>query len=106
MAEGPKCVHKRLPLSPGLTPQIGNAIPVNVIMFAPAMLLGLIGGILGAIFTITNLKISRLRRRLLAKVHSASLQKLLRFMEPPFIMVSHCENGESLREWGVTAKNS
>jgi chloride channel 7 len=67
--------------------QLGNAIPVNVIMFLPAMLLGFMGGILGAIFTITNLKISRFRRRVLGRVKRPLVQKMLRFLEPPLIMV-------------------
>lgn len=67
--------------------QLGNAIPVNVIMFIPAMLLGLIGGLLGAVFTVVNLKMSRIRRRLLAKVRKPIAQKVLRFLEPPLIMV-------------------
>ena len=56
-------------------------------MFAPAMLLGLIGGILGATFTIMNLKIARTRRRLFAKIKYPAIQKAVRFMEPPVIMV-------------------
>ncbi len=68
--------------------QVGNAIPVNVIMFAPAMLLGVIGGLMGAMFTIMNLKINRTRRRILTKVKRPMLQKVLRFLEPPLIMVS------------------
>ena len=67
--------------------QLGNAIPVNVIMFAPAMLLGFIGGIFGAIFTIMNLKISRLRRRLVTRIRRPFAQKCVRFLEPPLIMV-------------------
>lgn len=57
-------------------------------MFAPAMLLGVIGGLLGATFTIMNLKINRTRRRILAKVKNSYLQKMLRWFEPPLIMVS------------------
>ncbi|ELU08671.1 hypothetical protein CAPTEDRAFT_215079 [Capitella teleta] len=67
--------------------KLGNAIPVNVIMFAPAMLLGFIGGIFGAIFTILNLKITRLRRRLVSRIKPPFAQKIVRFMEPPIIMI-------------------
>lgn len=78
-------------MSLALFPQLGNAIPVNVIMFAPAMLLGFIGGIFGAIFTIMNLKITRLRRRLISRIKNSYAQKCVRFLEPPIIMVSsHC----------------
>jgi hypothetical protein len=67
--------------------QVGNTIPVNVIMFLPAALLGFIGGILGAVFTIANLKISRIRRRLIARVKQPTVQNIIRCIEPPFIMV-------------------
>ena len=70
-----------------LSTQVGNTIPVNLIMFAPAMLLGLIGGILGAIFTIMNLKMSRCRRKLFTKIRRPVVQKIVRFLEPPIIMV-------------------
>ena len=68
--------------------QVGNAIPVNVIMFAPAMFLGIIGGLMGATFTILNLKIARLRRRLIHKLKKPSAQKVIRFLEPPVLIVS------------------
>ena len=67
--------------------QLGNAIPVNVIMFLPATVLGMLGGVFGATFTITHLKISRLRRRILTKLRKPCLQKIVRFVEPLLIMV-------------------
>ena len=67
--------------------QAGNAIPVNVIMFLPAMALGCLGGVFGALFTITNLKMARLRRRVITRIRRPSLQKLCRFAEPLIIMV-------------------
>ena len=69
--------------------QLGSAIPVNVIMFAPAMLLGFIGGLLGALFTVANIKMARFRRRLMAKIRRPSVEKIVRFIEPPVIMVCH-----------------
>jgi chloride channel 7 len=56
-------------------------------MFAPAMILGLVGGILGAVFTVANLKMARLRRRLMAKIRRPTMEKIVRFIEPPVIMV-------------------
>jgi len=73
--------------------QLGNTIPVNVIMFLPAALLGFIGGILGAVFTIANLKVSRIRRRLIARVKQPFVQNILRCLEPPLIMVNWACNG-------------
>jgi len=67
--------------------QLGSAIPVNVIMFAPAVLIGIIGGVLGAIFTILNIKMARFRRRILTRLRHAVAQKILRFFEPLVIVV-------------------
>ena len=57
-------------------------------MFLPAMVLGCCGGLFGALFTITNLKIARLRRRVITRLRKPLLQKLCRFLEPLLIMVS------------------
>ncbi len=57
-------------------------------MFAPAMFLGIIGGLLGATFTIMNLKMSRLRRRIMTRIRHPMLQKMMRFFEPAMIIVS------------------
>ena len=60
---------------------------MNIIAFIPAALLGVIGGILGAIFTFINLKIARARKRLLAKVSKQRHQQVIRMLEPITIMV-------------------
>jgi len=67
--------------------QLGSAIPVNVIMFAPAVLIGVIGGVLGAIFTILNIKMARFRRRIFTRLRHVVSQKILRFFEPLVIVV-------------------
>ena len=72
---------------PTFATQAGNAIPVNIIMFIPAMVLGCLGGILGALFTILNLKIARLRRRVVTRMRKPRLQKIFKFCEPLLIMV-------------------
>ncbi|KAK2191553.1 hypothetical protein NP493_51g02024 [Ridgeia piscesae] len=67
--------------------KVGNAIPVNVIMFAPALLLGIVGGVSGAMFTVLNLKISRLRWRLLSTIKTPLAQQFVRCLEPTIIMM-------------------
>lgn len=57
-------------------------------MFIPTIIIGAIGGMLGAAFTIMNLKMTRGRKRLLAKMGNPHLQKVFRVCEPAFIMVS------------------
>ena len=65
---------------------------MNIIAFIPAALLGVIGGILGAIFTFINLKIARARKRLLAKVSKQRHQQVIRMLEPITIMVRDNKN--------------
>lgn len=36
---------------------VENYIPLNLLVFLPAIVLGSIGGVLGALFTFTNLKV-------------------------------------------------
>ena len=64
-------------------------------MFAPALLLGIVGGVSGAMFTVLNLKISRLRWRLLSTIKTPLAQQFVRCLEPTIIMVS--EDGCPLR---------
>lgn len=56
-------------------------------MFIPTIIIGLIGGLLGAVFTILHLKMTRGRKRLLANIQSEWLQKILRIFEPAVIIV-------------------
>ena len=56
-------------------------------MFAPAVLIGIIGGVLGAIFTILNIKMARFRRRMFTRLRHAAVQKIVRFFEPLVIVV-------------------
>ena len=75
-------------VTPDCCLQVSKGISVNIIAFIPAALLGIIGGILGAIFTFINLKIARARKRLLAKVPNRRQQQIIRMAEPIIIMVS------------------
>ena len=68
--------------------QVEKGIDVNILMFIPTVVIGVIGGLLGAAFTILNLKITRGRRKLLASFHEhVIMQKLFRVFEPALIMV-------------------
>ncbi|XP_074645246.1 chloride channel protein D-like isoform X2 [Tubulanus polymorphus] len=66
---------------------VNKGIAVNILAFIPSMLLGVIGGISGSLFTFLNLKIARARRRFLSKVRSEGVQKFLRLFEPVVIMI-------------------
>ena len=56
-------------------------------MFIPTAVIGIIGGLLGALFTILNLKMTRLRKKLLSSIQREWIQKLIRLFEPALIMV-------------------
>ncbi|XP_013401688.1 chloride channel protein B [Lingula anatina] len=66
--------------------RVRDALAINIIMFLPSVVLGIFGGILGAIFTIINLKIGRTRRAIMSKITNKWLEKLARFFEPLIIM--------------------
>lgn len=67
--------------------QVTKEIDLNIVGIIPAVLIGLLGGMLGGLFTFLNLKIQRARRRLLSKVKTSWLQKIVRMSEPIIIMV-------------------
>ncbi|XP_071176665.1 chloride channel protein C-like isoform X2 [Mytilus edulis] len=67
--------------------QIEKGIDVNILMFIPTMIIGVIGGILGAVFTIMTLKMARGRKRLLNAISNEWVQKIVRIFEPALIMI-------------------
>ena len=67
--------------------QIDSGVDVNLLMFIPTAVIGIIGGLLGALFTILNLKMTRLRKKLLSSIGREWIQKLIRLFEPALIMV-------------------
>ncbi|XP_071490057.1 chloride channel protein C-like [Diadema antillarum] len=67
--------------------QVREGLDVNIIMFIPTVIIGVIGGGLGALFVFTNLKLTRLRRRLLAQTKVPWQQKLMKLSEPCIIIV-------------------
>ncbi|XP_041376140.1 chloride channel protein C-like [Gigantopelta aegis] len=66
---------------------INKGVDVNILMFIPTVVIGLIGGITGALFTIINLKMARTRKRLMSSISRPWIQKTIRMVEPAIIMV-------------------
>ncbi|KAK6185139.1 hypothetical protein SNE40_007435 [Patella caerulea] len=66
---------------------INKGVDVNILMFIPTVIIGILGGTLGALFTIINLKITRGRKKLLARIKRNWIQKSVRLFEPAVIMV-------------------
>ncbi|XP_046549442.1 chloride channel protein B-like [Haliotis rubra] len=66
---------------------ISKGVNVNILMFIPTVVIGIIGGLTGALFTIINLKITRSRKRLLSRIGKSWGQKTFRLVEPAVIMV-------------------
>ena len=67
--------------------QIKEGVDINILMFIPAVIIGVIGGLMGSLFTIVNLKIHRLRKRNLAAIKKPWLVKFVRLAEPALVMV-------------------
>lgn len=68
--------------------QIDKGVDVNIIMFIPTVIIGTLGGGLGALFTIINLKLARVRRRFLARMQAKWKRNMFRMCEPAVLMVS------------------
>jgi len=66
---------------------MGSMLPVHVIMFLPAIVVGILGGVLGATFTVLNMRIVKHRSYIISLVHRSTTKKFLRMLEPVVIMV-------------------
>ena len=64
-----------------------DLIAVNVIAVIPAILLGIVGGILGSAFTQLNLLISRTRKRLMVRIKTKVGKNLVRMLETLGVLV-------------------
>ena len=69
--------------------------PVHLTMFPAAILVGIIGGVLGAIFTVINLFIVKKRAQFFDWVRHPAAKKFLRMLEVVIIMVSLMANERS-----------
>ena len=61
---------------------------MNVVVFVPAVLLGLVGGVLGALFTRLNATIVLTRRWLVGKIPNKTVQNLVKVLECVALVVS------------------
>ena len=65
---------------------VASGIDMNILALIPSVLLGIIGGVLGSLFTFINLKLVRLRKKILAGTKSPGISNLLKISEPVFIL--------------------
>ena len=68
--------------------QVMDSLDVNIIMFLPTVVLGVVGGLLGGMFVFINLKLARLRQAFISKASKKWKKKSLKIMEPCLIIVS------------------
>eukprot|EP01084_Bolivina_argentea_P233186 392810_1 len=59
---------------------VKQTIPTNIILFIPALIIGIFGGLFGSLFTFINLKINRFRNKYIVQ------KKYLRILEPVIIV--------------------
>ena len=64
-----------------------DLIAVNVIAVIPAILLGIVGGVLGSAFTQLNLLISRTRKKLMVRIKGKVAKNLVRMLETVAVLV-------------------
>ena len=67
--------------------QIDSGIDLNIIGVVPAVMLGVLGGLLGSLFITLNLRLSRARLGLLSKMPTRRLEQLLQVGEPLAIVL-------------------
>ncbi|KAF1412934.1 Chloride channel protein B, partial [Spheniscus magellanicus] len=67
-----------------------NLLDMNVLAFVPTILLGMLGGLLGAIFVSLNIKINKLRMQFFNSIPKLSLRKTSKLLETVFILVISC----------------
>ncbi|KAM7450840.1 hypothetical protein ABFA07_001533 [Porites harrisoni] len=67
--------------------QVSYDIGVNILAFIPTVILGIIGGLLGAAFTFIYLKIVRFRRSQIGKIKSVRWKNVAKISEPVLIMI-------------------
>ena len=58
-------------------------------MFLPAILVGIIGGVLGATFTLLNMRLVKQRSQLVNFFSRPAAKNVVRMLEPVIIMVSN-----------------
>ncbi|XP_033125254.1 chloride channel protein B-like [Anneissia japonica] len=66
--------------------QVREGLDVNILMFFPTVIIGVIGGVLGGLFVFCNLKMARFRRAKLAKIGDPLKKKFVRLLEPCIII--------------------
>ena len=77
------------------------SIQMHVTMYLPAILLGIVGGLLGALFTRVNVFINQKRKVILSKMKNVRLQQLIKMLEPCFIVVGFSASFDLILEADV-----
>ncbi|OXB75113.1 UNVERIFIED_CONTAM: hypothetical protein H355_003191 [Colinus virginianus] len=67
--------------------QVKNLLDVHVLAFIPTILLGMLGGLLGALFVSLNIKINRLRMQFFNSLPKSSLSKTNKLLETVLILI-------------------
>ncbi|EDV27121.1 uncharacterized protein TRIADDRAFT_54756 [Trichoplax adhaerens] len=66
--------------------QVKRGISINLVAFIPSIILGIIGGILGAFFTFLNVKIRRYRSSVMKRIKNKRWKTACKIAEPVLIM--------------------
>ncbi|NXT00093.1 CLCB protein, partial [Jacana jacana] len=71
---------------------VKNLLDMNVLAFIPTILLGMLGGLLGALFVSLNIKINKLRMQFFNSIPKLSLRKLIKSLRTVLCSFS-CQSG-------------
>ncbi|NXX82833.1 CLCB protein, partial [Urocolius indicus] len=64
-----------------------NLLDVNILAFVPTIALGILGGLLGALFVSLNIKINKLRIQFFNSIQKISLRKTSKLLETVLILI-------------------
>ncbi|NWQ74799.1 CLCB protein, partial [Columbina picui] len=64
-----------------------NLLDINVLAFIPTILLGILGGLLGALFVSLNIRINKLRMQFFNSIPKVSLRKASKLLETVLILI-------------------
>ncbi|XP_028592848.2 chloride channel protein C-like [Podarcis muralis] len=95
---------------------VKNLLDMSVLAFVPAIFLGILGGLLGALFVFLNIRINRLRMWFFNTIPKTSLRKTAKLLESVLVLVLtitatvylpyffHCTPAKNLPEFEPSTK--
>ncbi|KAG2469274.1 LTBP3 protein, partial [Polypterus senegalus] len=75
---------------------VNNFEDMSILAFIPAVIIGIIGGLLGSAFVFLNINLNKFRRKMFGKIKNVYIKKFCQLMEVQIILVGHVDTSDSL----------